>query len=454
MLNSLYGRLAAYGLRDVLAQGYEKLILDPRRLRRVREGEPLYPPAPAYRPPACPPLPLTVFLVCRSFYPETSGGTEGFTLRLARQLMTMGCRVLVFAHAAWPADQFDRQLCGVLYWRGQVEGVSVVRLRDRAPLRGLLKGFPPDPDITAFAKAVFAWEKPDVVHFTHLARLHGFAQACQQIGIPYLVTLTDFFGVCHYSTRIDRYGAICPGSGRGVRCSAVCPTCQVEDPAVRRDAATHLLLGAALVTAPSSYVAGIFTREFSGLDVKIIPHGIDLSPGTLRPDVPARHFGYVGRLDEAKGTGLLVRAFRAMPPDCTLEFYGDGPAAHRLRRMAMSDPRIMFRGAISPERLAAVYRSLDCVVVPSLVPETYNFVSREALQSGCIVIASASGALAEVVGASPAGLLFCPGDQNALLAAMRRVYTMRTTGASRVAPTCAEEARAYHDSYILALQGG
>lgn len=449
MPGSLLGLFGAYGVRDVLSQGWEKLVLDRRRFSCVRGSEPPTPPAAPYRPPECRVRPRTVFLVCRSFYPDASGGTEGFTLRMAKQLMRYGCRVLLFTHAARPRGQFDRELCGVLYRSEQVEGVQVIRLRHREPLPGLLKDFPPDPAMTAFAHAFLEREKPDVVHITHLARLHGFAEACRQSGVPYLVTLTDFFALCHYSTRVDRCGVRCTDSRQGERCATCCRNRQVADYARRYRTAGRILRGAALVAAPSGYVSAVFEREFPGLSVQVIPHGMDLPVHSADRSGPIRRFGYVGQLANHKGVALLVQAFRAMPEDCTLELYGPGNRTFvaKLRRWIGSDPRIRISGAVSPEALARIYPELDCVVVPSLVPETYNYVSREALQSGCVVVAADIGALPEVVGTAPNGLLFSAGDPSALLAAMQRARVFRPVPAVRVAPTSAEESAVYLNSY-------
>jgi len=73
-------------------------------------------------------------------------------------------------------------------------------------------------------------------------------------------------------------------------------------------------------------------------------------------------------------------------------------------------------GALSPDALPDFYGSLDVLVVPSLPTpnwvEQFGWVVVEAMASGTAVVASRSGALAEMVG--EAGLLVPPGDPEAL----------------------------------------
>ena len=74
---------------------------------------------------------------------------------------------------------------------------------------------------------------------------------------------------------------------------------------------------------------------------------------------------------------MLIAAFRRLTGDYTLDLYGTGTAFYerRLKRLAGNDQRIHFCGSVSFERMPEVYRTHDCIVVPSLWYETYNFVS-------------------------------------------------------------------------------
>ena len=425
MLLSRLGLLETYGLRWVLSQGYEKLVLDPRRYAQIHGQD---------EPPivSCPRVPQmfgagskTILLVTRSFYPDCAGGTERFAGNLASALKSAGNQVFLLSYSARVHWAYSKQYFGILYSEESIDGLSVIRFRhQKAKGEGLKNIEREDPALQAFAQFLFSKVCPDVVHFLHLSRVSALTEACRSQRIPYFVTVTDFFALCHSSTRVDRTGQICGGCEAGKRCAEMCPTSSVKNPKARYENALSLLKAAERVIAPSSYTAGVLQREFPGLEVAVIPHGIGFAPAQRAQSGAVRRFLFVGRLSEIKGICGLIRAFRDMPEDCTLQIYGNGPAGYRnrLRRLAGKDERITFHGAVPPEKINGVYRRADCVVVPSLVPETYNFVVREALQSGCLVVASAAGAMPEAVAEGKNGFLVPFGKEKELLEGLMKAY--------------------------------
>jgi glycosyltransferase involved in cell wall biosynthesis len=83
------------------------------------------------------------------------------------------------------------------------------------------------------------------------------------------------------------------------------------------------------------------------------------------------------------------------------------------------DGRVTLAGAVSPERLAALYQEADVFVLASRF-EGYGMAFAEAIAHGVPVIGTTVGAVAEMVPAG-AGILVPPDDVGALAAALRRV---------------------------------
>ncbi|MEG2001261.1 MAG: glycosyltransferase, partial [Evtepia sp.] len=453
MLSSLWGILETFGLFNLVGQGYEKLILNPKRYRGNPGTDTLVPlphskvslPADSIS------APKTVFLAVHRFPPDSTGGTEQFTKNLATHLQAQGHHVIIFAYSARARKKYDHKIGAILYTEETVNNLVVIRFRHiKAPF-GILKDFfEDDVDFAAFAATFFDKYHPDIVHFTHLSRINGLATACRKNGIPYLVTLTDFFAVCHYSTSIDRTGHICPGSQCGMRCAHTCRTAQVRCFSTRYQNAVRLLKGAVAVAAPSDYVATLLERECPTLQIAVVPHGIDLPRPSVQKSSSVTKFAFVGTLTEIKGLPLLLSAFRQLPPDCTLSIYGDGNPAYvaQMKRAAKSDSRIQFCGPLPPERISEAYVNADCVVVPSLWPETYNFVLREALQCGCLVVAARIGAMPEAVIEHKNGFLFTAGDETALEAALQQACHFDWTDyVPAEMPSCQEESALYASIY-------
>jgi glycosyltransferase involved in cell wall biosynthesis len=135
----------------------------------------------------------------------------------------------------------------------------------------------------------------------------------------------------------------------------------------------------------------------------------------------------VGAIVPRKGFDVLIAAL-AMLTDLSwrLTIAGDRTrdrnAAARLdagiARHGLGD-RIAVLGAVSPQRLAALYAEADLFVLASHF-EGYGMAYAEAVAHGLPVIGTSAGAIPDTV-PSDAGLLVDPGDSFALAKALRRV---------------------------------
>lgn len=197
---------------------------------------------------------------------------------------------------------------------------------------------------------------------------------------------------------------------------------------------------------------------------RTIPLGIDLerfTPGAPRPVDRGRVVvGYAGRLAPHKGVDVLLVAV-AGAERLTLRIVGGGPSEGDLRarvaELGLAE-RVEFLGHLPERELPAFYRSVDVVAVPSLPTPTwleqFGRVAVEAMASGTPVVASASGALPDVVGG--AGVLVPPGDAAALREALLgldddAVARLRDAGLARARESSWEAvAEAYEGLYRAA----
>jgi glycosyltransferase involved in cell wall biosynthesis len=135
----------------------------------------------------------------------------------------------------------------------------------------------------------------------------------------------------------------------------------------------------------------------------------------------------VGAIVPRKGFDVLIAALATLPDlSWRLTIAGDRTrdrdaagrldadiAGHRL------EDRVTVLGAVSPQRLAALYIEADMFVLASRF-EGYGMAYAEAVAHGLPVIGSDSGAIPDTV-PPDAGLLVAPGDIAALADALRRV---------------------------------
>lgn len=130
----------------------------------------------------------------------------------------------------------------------------------------------------------------------------------------------------------------------------------------------------------------------------------------------------VGRLVSDKGVDLLLEAMALLESRPRLTIAGDGPERARLEKQAADlglQSQIEFLGSQTGEQLANLLRQHRILVVPSRWREPFGIVALEGIASGCVVVGSAEGGLAEAIG--PCGLTFPNGDAQALAQALSRL---------------------------------
>lgn len=154
--------------------------------------------------------------------------------------------------------------------------------------------------------------------------------------------------------------------------------------------------------------------------------GLGIGAGT---DAATLRIGMIGRLAPWKGQHLFLDAFsRAFPDDMAqaviigAALFGESDYEQRLRCQAAhmgEEDRVEFRGF--RDDVEAELERLDVFVHASVSPEPFGQVVVEAMAAGLPVVAADAGGPAEVIDHGVTGLLFSPGDVEALAAAMKRL---------------------------------
>jgi glycosyltransferase involved in cell wall biosynthesis len=297
---------------------------------------------------------------------------------------------------------------------------------------------------TAAFDCVVAAEQPEIVHVQHLMGLPAaLVESLVAAGIPYVITLHDYWYGCANAQLLTNYDeTLCAGpdarfqncgrcalaragvGGLGFLAPAVAPLMARRNRLLRR-----VFTGAAIVLSSTHFVR----RAYAGMgfpieDVRVVPLGIDFAENIAavstarRPKTPGAplSLGYVGGLSRQKGVHVLIAAVNRLPAEAvTVSIYGDETAfpdyAAGLRRAA-THPGIRFEGRVLRSALWPALVELDALVAPTLWYETFSIVAHEAFVAGLPVIASRIGVMPEVIRENVDGLLFPPGDDEALYA--------------------------------------
>jgi glycosyltransferase involved in cell wall biosynthesis len=146
-------------------------------------------------------------------------------------------------------------------------------------------------------------------------------------------------------------------------------------------------------------------------------------PGALRPRPQKPELLFIGRVgDPNKGFEHLLAALALLPESITLRVIdvpplkqGD-PVRDCITELKL-ESRVRFEGKLPRERLEAELREASLLVVPSIF-EGFGLPAVEALACGTPLVASHSGALAEVIARAGTGILVPPRDPPALARAI------------------------------------
>lgn len=144
--------------------------------------------------------------------------------------------------------------------------------------------------------------------------------------------------------------------------------------------------------------------------VRVLANAVDVGPEP--PAGERRGLVFLGRLVSYKGLDVLLRALRRFDDPPPLRVIGDGPLRSRWEAEARGLP-VTFLGAMSGPGLRAELEAAAILVSPSR-SEGFPNALLEAMERAIPVVATAVGAVPDVVTDGRNGLLVPPGDDRAL----------------------------------------
>ena len=417
---------------------------------------------------------MKLFLTVHQFLPDYSSGTEILTFKVAKELQNLGHEVTVFT--GYPAQRPMKE--SERFDSYSYENITVNRFYyANIPLGNQDNIIETEYNNLFFAdyfRQYLIGFKPDIVHFFHLSKLSASAiDICVDLGIPRVMTTTDFWLVCPTNQLRLPDGKLCNGPNRS---SVNCLRHIVE---ISQSSKTHARLRTLpdwLVTLLiwiiknkllpklwfSDYVSALVDRQQfmknrmnkldrvlvptrlmqnilqnNGLNPNLIsylPYGLDVEdivPDDNKGSKKELRVGFIGTLFEHKGTHLLIEAIQNLLPNLAIELKIYGKLEEfpeyvaKLYEIAKGDPRIKFCGTFPNQEIGKVFAELDVLVVPSIWYENTPLVIYSAQAANCPVIATNLGGMSEVIHHEVNGILFEKGNIVELANSIRRLYEDR-----------------------------
>jgi len=409
---------------------------------------------------------MKIVLVTHHFPPRHVGGVELITFRLAQWLRKHGEQVEIVCIESIVENEETR----VLATQDHFENLKVNRLTIsyRQGISSFRQSYD-HPAIGRWFEGYLHQAKPDLVHVHSGYHLSSSPiPAAKSIGLPVVVSLHDYWFVCH------RFKLVRPDGSRCNVCHipSKCAWCLISERhlprwadllslgltgalgrwlANRRIFSNHPwgqllkmikerrhLLFERLQTADLVLTQSPFLRKVvisSGLPadkVRLVPYGLDLSdwPPVVQKTNGGKvlRIGYLGEIAPPKGVHLLIKAFRhlrSLRRVPHLVIYGDAEQflsySKRLRKLAKNSSRIIFAGRYENHRLPRILGGLDVVVVPSQWCEIGPLVTLEALAAKTPVVATNLPNMNAQITHNVNGLLFDPDSVESLAHQLQRL---------------------------------
>jgi glycosyltransferase involved in cell wall biosynthesis len=288
-------------------------------------------------------------------------------------------------------------------------------------------------DSVAGLRSLVQRERPCLAHFHNTFPLISPAAyyACQHEGIPVVQSLHNARLMCPAAT-LYRKGSACHDCvGRSVAWPGVVRACyhnsRIQTAVVAGMLSGHRILGT-WQEKVDAYIAftEFYRQKFiaAGLPCEKIflkPHFLGFDPGMKQ--IAGDYALFVGRLAPEKGVPTMLKAWRSLS-NVPLRIRGEGPLRSDVEQFARENSSVSTLPYLSRKACFDLIKGARFLLWPSEgYYESFGLVAIEAFACGTPVIASRTGAMAEIVEDCKTGLHFTAGDADDLAAKVHWAWT-------------------------------
>lgn len=371
---------------------------------------------------------MRILLVSHGYPPERVGGTETYTMNLARALSASD-KVAVFTRTHSEGVDFElvKRMDGI---------IEVTAVRNNYVSFNQYDAHYNNPYIDKIFGRFLDDFQPDVVHFTYF--LGGLSAGCllesASRKIRTVCTLTDFHPICAWGQLLTHDGKECEGPDEGVRCascfcgeepyrgvswwrrvwlkskSAKDKVNYLTSPGFQRmrkrlDYIRQMLLKADVIISPTIFLKEVY--EKNGVTSSHLPFAIDskIFAGFQRKEADIFRIAFIGTLLPLKGLHILVEALGKIGDDVPpwiLKVYGDEKGEKEKKYldevMRRASDRVKFCGTFETQKIKEIYEDIDLLVIPSLWAENSPMVLLFALHTATPVVSADIRGVKDVAG--------------------------------------------------------
>ncbi len=273
-------------------------------------------------------------------------------------------------------------------------------------------------DLAKIFDDFLAFEKPDLVHFHSIQVLTGsIVENTLRRKIPYFVTVHDAWWISDYQFLTDQEGKVYLEGHPDPFVKINLPShITMEQSIRRRSYLKGLLAGSEAVLAVSNTFGQIYAKN-GVANVIVNKNGVSdkivwqLKNTSHTEKVVCAH---IGGKTQHKGFDLFKQAVSALNAKNIEILIVD----HTLEESYAIKTRwgstvVTIIGHVNQENIASLYSRIDVLFAPSIWPESFGLVTREAAACGCWVVGSDLGAIGEDI-TPDNGFVITPTKENIL----------------------------------------
>lgn len=199
----------------------------------------------------------------------------------------------------------------------------------------------------------------------------------------------------------------------------------------------------------------LIRRGFDRNKIEVIPNIVEIDKFLKVKEVSngIPRLLYLGSYIRSKGPHTLLSALNGLKLEYDASFYGSGPLKEWMQDFVnKNEISATINDTINYEKIPELYQEHDIVIFPSLWPEPFGRIIIESMAAGRPIIASNVGSIKYLICDGVTGLLFSPGDADALRATLKRLITDLQLQ-KKISQEAREESKKYHGDGVAEKLG-
>jgi len=341
---------------------------------------------------------MKILIASALYYPHIKGGGEISTQILAEGLVKQGHSVSVVTIAQENGEEI---LNGVKIYRLSTSNIYwSFNTNNQSKIKKLLWHTVDAYNIFIKSKfeKILLQEQPDIVHSSTIEDISSYI---------WKVSKLHGFKVVH---TLRSYTSLCPNAimfKNNENCDGQCISCKlITYPKKILSSYVDGIVGISKFVLNTHIKSGYFKNARKTIIFNPI-NDIDKNLQISKKKNNELLFGFVGRLEEAKGIEFLLENF---PSDKILYIFGNGKESYvNYLKKKFDNKNIVFKGYAKTKD---IYTTIDILIVPSLWNEPFGRIVPEANSYEIPVLVSNRGGLPELVINGKNGYVFNPNNTN------------------------------------------